>query len=377
MTSQHNRSMINQAEGAPISSSSSFLLLDCCFSFVCADCFKKHKSCPTCQEPFSSIHFINCSDNHMLSAILKGYSQMAQSERNAQDDLTCQRCNINESAYHCLKCEAFLCEACNSNVHSMGTFIKHQYRSVESRAQRLESDGLGYLRELEYCETHSGERADYFSASLNKYGCQTCFSQTQPQTFSKIQIINQQYSQRKIDSERDLQTSLSYLSTLIERNNSIQQQELGLQKRSEVALISETIETLISCLKAKQKQLIESLTKEYVLKLEQSSQATQKLTQTKFLVERNYALLKAIMNSVPQAVLQVEDQLIKKIQQTNLALLDRVQKSHGSNKKHNTSFSRLNDDLVQRVEEAIRELITIQEDQVQYKSPQREENRLQ
>jgi hypothetical protein len=79
--------------------------------------------------------------------------------------------------------------------------------------------------------------------------------------FVKISANVSLVTQRKLEIEKELQTSVSFLNTVIDRNNQLVQNELIGRKRASIALINDTFDRIIATLKIKQEDLINSIEK--------------------------------------------------------------------------------------------------------------------
>lgn len=69
---------------------------------------------------------------------------------------SCDRCQISDAKFKCETCQASLCEACNTLLHSLGKFAKHRVHQVQE-VQSLEDDqkvDIEVLSHLELCQTH-------------------------------------------------------------------------------------------------------------------------------------------------------------------------------------------------------------------------------
>ena len=73
-------------------------------------------------------------------------------------------------------------------------------------------------------------------------------------------------------------------------------------------------------------------------------------------MERNYNFLKTLLNTIPEPILTLEEPLLKRISQTNISILEAIQKEFGSTKTFEASVKvpKLTEDVINRVEESIK-----------------------
>ena len=64
----------------------------------------------------------------------------------------------------------------------------------------------------------------------------------------------------------------------------------------------------------------------YHQKIEDASISTIKIKESKDIIDNNYQLIKTLLNTMPEHILSVEDNLIKKMTAANIKTLENIQK---------------------------------------------------
>lgn len=125
--------------------------------------------------------------------------------------------------------------------------------------------------------------------------------------FVKIISNSSLLCQRKLDVEKELQTSISFLNTVIERNNNVIQNELIGRKRASIDLLNDTFERMITCIRIKQEDLIRSINSHFSEKTQEIEQNSEFVQSRRDIIQRNYSLIKNALNSIPETMLTVEE----------------------------------------------------------------------